>query len=269
MVALFWLVVLASPGLSAPVTVICPVEPLSHLARLIGGDRIRVVTLIPRGADPHSFEMRPSHARAVSEARGALRLGLPLEDRLLPKMRQRGVRIFQLKFDPLYDGHRQLDPHAWTSVRNGMSMARSMAEAFAELDPAGAQAYRASLSNVLSRMRDLDRRMGDDLSPFKGRGILSYHPSWNYLCQERGLVPLSVEVHGSEAGPRHMSRLKDRISREDIKVMFVEPSKAGKSAASAAKALGVSLVELDPMGDDWFAMMEGALAAFRSALSGR
>ncbi|EHM09264.1 putative divalent heavy-metal cations transporter [Thermanaerovibrio velox DSM 12556] len=194
-------------------TVLCPVEPVSYLARRIGGDRVNVVTLIPQGADPHSFEMRPSHAKAVSEADVIFYLGLPLEESLLPKLRANGVRVMRLKFSKLEGhghahegkgdkpGHREsFDPHVWNSLSNGRAMARSMAEGLKSLDPSNGSFYDANLAKLLGEMDRLDKEISALLGPFKGRAVLAYHPAWNYFCAERGRNPPGGGI-GGDGGP--------------------------------------------------------------------
>lgn len=263
-------------------TVLCPVEPVSYLARRIGGDRVNVVTLIPQGADPHSFEMRPSHAKAVSEADVIFYLGLPLEESLLPKLRANGVRVMRLKFSKLEGhghahegkgdkpGHREsFDPHVWNSLSNGRAMARSMAEGLKSLDPSNGSFYDANLAKLLGEMDRLDKEISALLGPFKGRAVLAYHPAWNYFCAERGLIPLAVESEGMEARPKELSKLRSKVQSLGIRVMFVQPSMFGRSAQGAAAMLGVKPVELDPLEADWFKMMRQTAKAFADSMRTR
>lgn len=281
MAAMLWLLmVLPSPnpamgGEASKLTVICPVEPVSDLARRVGGNLIRVITLLPPGADPHSFEMRPSHARVVSQGDLMFYLGLPLEEALLPKLKARGVMVIPLKFTPIrahgHSAHRkdEVDPHAWTSVENGRSMAASMAASLKSLDPANAAMYDGNLKDLLSRMDRLDREIGSRLGRFKGGAVLAYHPAWNYFCRERGLKALAVESEGMEMRPRELAALRREVKNRGVKVMFVRPSEEGRSAFGAAKILGVRMVTLDPLAKDWFEMMRETARAFAEALGGR
>ncbi|MCX7827706.1 MAG: zinc ABC transporter substrate-binding protein [Thermanaerothrix sp.] len=258
-------------------TVLCPVEPLSYLARRVGGDRVKVVTLIPKGADPHSFEMRPSHARAISQVDVMFYLGLPLEESLLPKLESSKVRVAPLKFSKLKGHHHgedaghgeSFDPHAWNSLSNGRSMAVSMAETLKALDPANGAVYDANLASLLKDMDRLDREISTLLSPFKGRAVLAYHPAWNYFCAERGIIPLAVESRGMEARPKELAKLREEVRRRGIRVMFVQPSASGPASKATASMLKVKPVELDPLEGDWFKMMQKTARAFAEALKGR
>src|SRR3990170_2378639 len=52
---------------------------VSDLVREVGGDRVEVTSLVPAGADPHTFEPSPSDVKKVAEADIAFANGMGIE----------------------------------------------------------------------------------------------------------------------------------------------------------------------------------------------
>ena len=50
------------------ITVAVSLQPYATLVKMLGGDRVNVVTLLPPGADPHNFEPKPAVIKAFSVA---------------------------------------------------------------------------------------------------------------------------------------------------------------------------------------------------------
>jgi ABC-type Zn uptake system ZnuABC Zn-binding protein ZnuA len=61
--------VLTPPPASGRVLVVASILPLADFARQVGGERVQVETLVPRGASPHTYEPTPAQLRSVSQAR--------------------------------------------------------------------------------------------------------------------------------------------------------------------------------------------------------
>lgn len=81
---------LAWPALAAAapakLTVAVPIAPLAWLAHQLGGPGVKVITVVPAGADPHSYAPSPRGLARLDAARLYLGLGLPFERRLADKL---------------------------------------------------------------------------------------------------------------------------------------------------------------------------------------
>src|SRR5512140_192915 len=63
----------------AVVRVVATIFPIADLVRQIGGDAVEVLTLLPPGASPHTFEPTPAQMREVAQARVFVRVGAGLD----------------------------------------------------------------------------------------------------------------------------------------------------------------------------------------------
>jgi zinc transport system substrate-binding protein len=70
----------------AQVRVAATTPILADLVSAVGGDRVRVATVVPPGADPHTFEPTPALAKALSQTQLLFANGLGLEP-FLPKIK--------------------------------------------------------------------------------------------------------------------------------------------------------------------------------------
>jgi len=74
-------VFLSIPSLSygEKLPVIASIFPIADMARQVGGNDVEVTTVVPAGASPHTFEMKPSLVKAFASAKVFLMIGAGLE----------------------------------------------------------------------------------------------------------------------------------------------------------------------------------------------
>ncbi|MGF1617082.1 MAG: anchored repeat ABC transporter, substrate-binding protein [Acidimicrobiia bacterium] len=73
------------------IPVVVTTEILADMIRNVGGDRIDVVSIVPHGGDPHSYEPTPADAIKVTEARAAFSNHLLLEDHAMIRLLDNNV----------------------------------------------------------------------------------------------------------------------------------------------------------------------------------
>ena len=90
------LVVPASRQLSQaavePVGVVTTTNIVADWARIVGGDRVEVFSLLPAGSDPHSFQPGAKDVAAIADAEIVLSVGLRLEESWLRELLQNAAR---------------------------------------------------------------------------------------------------------------------------------------------------------------------------------
>jgi ABC-type Zn uptake system ZnuABC Zn-binding protein ZnuA len=68
--------------------VVATVAPIADLVAMVGGERVEVDSLVPAGADAHTYEPRPQDVVALSDADAYLGVGLGLNDGALRLARE-------------------------------------------------------------------------------------------------------------------------------------------------------------------------------------
>ncbi len=256
-----------------PLDVAVTIPPQADLVERIGGDRVRVEITVPPGQDPHTFSPSPRQVMALGRAKLYFRIGLPMEDHLLPKLtgsRQtmtvvdtvEGIELrkFDAREGHACDGHHhhhdghdcqahagRPDPHVWLAPRLLARQAEQICEALCEADPAGTEAYRANLLKVQARLEEVEAEMAEKLKPYRGRAFYVFHPAFGYLADACGLRQVAVEMEGKSPSPRQLRTLIARARAEEVQVIFVQPQFDQRSAEAVATAIGGSVVAVDPL----------------------
>ncbi len=256
-----------------PLTVAVTIPPQAELVERIAGDRVRVEVTVPPGQDPHTFSPSPRQALSLGRASLYFRIGIPLEDQLLPKLTAarrtmtvvdttEGIRrrTFAAHEGHACDGHHhhhhghdcqahagQPDPHVWLGPRLLAHQAERICEALCEADPAGAKLYRANLRALQARLDDVETEIVEKLQPYRGRAFYVFHPAFGYFADACGLRQVAVEVEGKSPSPRQLRALIAQAKTEGVKVIFVQPQFDQRSAESIATAIGGSVVVIDPL----------------------
>lgn len=77
----------SAPNPAGPVSVLVSVVPLATFVERIGGDQVRVQPLVRPGQNPHAYEPSPRQVADFQSAELFVRVGLPIEDAWLPRIR--------------------------------------------------------------------------------------------------------------------------------------------------------------------------------------
>ena len=77
---------------SEPVGVVTTTNIVADWARIIGGDRVEVFSLLPAGSDPHAFQPGAKDVAAIADAEIVLSVGLGLEESWLRELLKNAAR---------------------------------------------------------------------------------------------------------------------------------------------------------------------------------
>lgn len=210
---------------------------LADMTREIGGDALRITSLVGPDGDAHSFSPRPSDMRSLAAARVLVRNGLGFEpwlDRVLRTSGFKGVDIVAttgVQPRRLTDTHGHShgaghDPHAWQDPRNALLYVRAIADGLAKADPARADHYRARADAYAARIRETDAWIEAQFAPFprEKRRIITSHDAFGYFGARYGIDFRAAQGVNAEGDPsaQTIATLARQIRRENIRVVFVE-----------------------------------------------
>lgn len=249
------------------------VPPQAYLVERLGGERVATEVLMPSGSSEETFSPSPRQMVALSRADLYLLVGHPaflVESRhVLPALeRNPGVRVVSMAGESSERsgadvflgaaeerGHHHSggagDPHLWTAPSNMRRAAVEVAAALAELDPAGAPAYRRRLATFLADLDALDAEVRRELSELPRRRFLVTHPAWGHFAAEYGLEQVAIEQEGKEPGPRRLVALVEAARAEGTRTVFSQRGFPEAAARAVAAELDAQVVPLDPLARDW------------------
>lgn len=249
------LVLVLSPVL-AQVQVAATTPILADLVRQVGGERVRVASVLPPGADPHTFDPTPSTAKALAQARVLFANGLGLEP-FLPKLQTllpkeaRVVRLGEGERDLICeegqeDGHAHgpCDPHLWLDPTYALRYAEKIAQELTRLDPQGERTYRANLARFREEVARRDQAFR--ACGLKGVKAIAQHDAFRYFARRYGLTIVGTLATSSaqEKGSRAFLELVQKAEREGVRLILAEPQFRGQALKALAEATGARVALL-------------------------
>lgn len=269
----------------AAIEVTVSIPPQKNLVERIGGEHVNVTVLLPFGADPHTFEPKPSQLRQIAKADMYIAIGMPFEDAWLHRLTDasegadgKGLTIVEMHkklvspehgnqaVNPEHQEHQHAshdhskcggpnDPHRWLSPMLMKYMGMEVCKALIKADPENAPAYRTNYRKLAQELADLDAKLANLLSviPEDHRRFMVFHPAWLYFANSYNLEEVAIEVDGREPTPQQLMKIIDTARHYDIKTIFIQPQFSKRAAQTIAQEIGngVQLVEADPLEEDW------------------
>jgi manganese/zinc/iron transport system substrate-binding protein len=225
------------PFTGLPVRVTCTTTIVADVATRVGGDRVRVETLMGAGVDPHKYISGSGDRKKLDQAHLVFFNGLHLEGKMADlfeknhdRWRARAV-AGSIPADKLrtaeVDGGEH-DPHVWFDVPLWKSSVGVVRDALSELDPAGAEAYKANAAAYLAELDDLDREVRTKLGaiPKDKRVLVTSHDAFGYFGRAYGFEVIGLEgvSTASELGTPRRNELATLIGTRRIPAVFTETS---------------------------------------------
>lgn len=230
-----------------PLRVVATIPDLADICLAIGGDAVRVETLVAAGTDPHSVLPKASLLLRLQKADLLLLMGLDYEHSFLPPLLEKvrnpkiepgapgfvntGARIRPLEMPQSLDRgagadlHPRGNPHFNLDPERARVMALTIRDALIAVSPDQRvefeEAWLSWDRKLVSRI-DLWKAY---LAPLQGKQLVSYHRSWSYFADRFGLELLGeIEPKpGLRPSPKHLTNLANAMIKNEARVLLMEP----------------------------------------------
>ncbi len=226
----------ASPA-DSRLVIVATTTIVADIAANVAGGRMRVVSIMKPGEDPHIYDPRPGDARLLAGADVVLTNGLHLEGTLHDIVHNNlkdGAVFRELAEDDRikvieskqYQG--APDPHCWFSLPFVKVYAENAAEALVAADPPNADYYRANASAYITRLDSLDaytRRKFTSIPP-ENKILVTAHDAFHYFGIEYRIEVMTVIgiSTDSEPRPQDVEGLVNMIEQNNVPAVFIETS---------------------------------------------
>lgn len=270
-ITLLLLFAVAAPMASAKkLNVVTSTTDLAALAQEVGGDRINVDSIAKGYQDPHFVEAKPSFLLKLRQADLLISVGLQLEIGWLPPLiTQCGNPRVQVSAPGYLDAsqfaeileiptgqvtramgdvHPLGNPHYWLDPDNGRRVARGIADKLAELDPGDGAYFQQRFQDFDKRLTAAEKVWENEMKPFRGRKVVTYHRSWPNFAKHFGLDVVGyIEPRpGIPPTPQHTIELMQLMRQDNVKVELIEPYFDLKTPNSIARETGAQVLVLLP-----------------------
>ena len=256
----------------AEVKVLTSIKPLQLIAAAVQEGVAIPEVLLPPGASPHNYALRPSDVRKVQSVDLVYWIGpdmegfLPrvLKGRTLPSVAVQDLPGLKLRrfaedshshaeeADEHDHDHRpgSLDAHLWLSPINARVIARKMAADLSAADPANAARYQSNLKAFDERLDALDLRLKARMAGIANKPYFVFHEAFDYFEDAYGLKHAGVFSVAAEVQPgaQHVAAMRARLQEVGKTCVFSEPPLRPRLAETLVTGLPVKLAELDALG---------------------
>ena len=264
---------------------------LGDMVRNVGGERVKVTTLVGPNGDAHVYSPTPADGRRLTEAGIVFTNGLKFEgwiDRLVKSSGTRAAKIEAAKGVKMLEGeagghdhgHGGSDPHAWQSIGNAKIYVANIRDALIAADEAGKATYEANAAAYLNQLDAVEAEIRGLVAgiPTERRRIITSHDAFRYFEDSYGIdfvAPQGVSTE-SEASAKDVARIIQQIRRERIAAVFVENVSDARLMERIAQETGARIgvkVYSDALSEPggpagtYIDMMRHNIRAFSAALS--
>ncbi|TXI05919.1 MAG: metal ABC transporter substrate-binding protein [Rhizobium sp.] len=239
----------AAPASAETLNVVASFTVLADVVKHVGGDHVKVSSLVGPNGDPHEFEPSPTDAKTLNAAKVVFVSGEGLEgwmDRLISASGYKGTPVVASEGintrTMVDDGKTITDPHVWNSPVNVKIWVANIEKALSAADPADAADFKANAERYTKVLTELDAYAHSkfDKVPDDRRKVLTSHDAFGYFGREYKvsfLSPLGFSTE-TEASAADVAKLIEQIKTEHVKTYFFENSNDPRLVKQVAKATG-------------------------------
>jgi zinc/manganese transport system substrate-binding protein len=254
----------------AKVRVVTSLPDFAAITKEIGGDKVEVKSIGKGYQDPHFVDAKPSYIRDLNRADLLVYQGLDLEIGWLPVLitGSRNSKITALSAPGRLDASTLLtnilevpttridrsmgdihpfgNPHYMLDPRNGILVAKGIADRLGQIDPENASFYEDNFKAFADRLIKKIKVWEAQLAPFKGTKVVAYHKSWNYFANwavfdEVGWIEPKP---GIPPTPSHVAHLIEIMKIQNVKLVVAESFYPQKTARIIAEKTGSEFLVL-------------------------
>lgn len=245
---------IASPSGTVDSAILTSTTFLADITRNIAGDRVSVESILPIGADPHSYQPTPRDMARIADSKLLIINGAEYEHFLESLLENTGgereVVEASAGISPREDVESEhgVDPHMWLDPNNVIIYVENIREGLTHFDPDGAAVYQSNADTYLAELKELDAWITEQVSqiPSERKLLITNHESLGYFAERYGFTigGTIIESFSSDASPSagQMANLIDQIKSSGAPAIFLDASDNESLAKQIADETGVSIV---------------------------
>lgn len=256
-----------------PPRVAVSIKPVHSIVAGVMADIDEPYLIVDGSRSPHTFSLKPSAARTLSNSDLIIWIGPGLElflEKAIGTL-SGNSHILTLQMDPA------ADPHLWLSPARSHEMVEKIQQALQTIDPGNGEVYSQNAEKLKTRLNALQNEGEKRLKSVRQKPFLVFHDAWGHFARS-----FSLSVAGSVAlnperppGAKRIAEIRKLIRESAPKCLFKEPQFNSPLLKTILEDhADMKVFELDPLGADqqpgpelYFNMMEGNIAAVLECLS--
>ncbi|TNI26884.1 zinc ABC transporter substrate-binding protein ZnuA [Aeromonas veronii] len=267
------------------IEVLTTIKPLGFIAAAITDGVSEPKVLLPTGASPHDFSLRPSDIRSINSADLVVWVGPELEGFMAkplanhphaPALTQvEGMPLFNYATQDSHDSHDHddhdhaahehgdhdegheghhhegVDPHIWLGPTQAKVIAKAIASELGKLDPANQARYDANLAAFDTKVDAKDKVIAGQMKAVNEKGYFVFHEAYGYWERHYGMSSKGHFTVSPERRPgaKTLVDIRKALEEKQASCIYAEPQFSPAVIESVARNTGAKVLLLDEVGE--------------------
>ena len=243
--------------------------------------------IIPAGASPHEYQLKPSNAKALEDADLVFWIGedlTPWLEKGLSSLAQDssitallgvdGIELLSFREGALFEAHDHddhddhddhgkkkhddhddhahgdHDPHAWLSPQIAKVWLNVIAAKLSEADPDNAGKYFSNAKLARDNMDSLVSEVNSILDPIRDKKFVVFHDAYQYFEKDFGISASGAISMGdaSDPSPARLAEIRKRVVDEAVECVLAEPQYNQGLVKAVVEGTNANTAVIDPLG---------------------
>ena len=271
------------------IEVLTTIKPLGFIAAAITDGVSEPKVLLPTGASPHDFSLRPSDIRSINSADLVVWVGPELEGFMakplanhphaLALTQVEGMPLFNYATQDSHDSHDHdahdhdhaahehgdhdhdegheghhhegADPHIWLGPTQAKVIAKAIASELGKLDPANQARYDANLAAFDAKVDAKDKVIAGQMKAVNEKGYFVFHEAYGYWERHYGMSSKGHFTVSPERRPgaKTLVDIRKALEEKQASCIYAEPQFSPAVNESVARNTGAKVLLLDEVGE--------------------
>jgi len=265
------MLLLSGNAFAAPPSVAVDIAPLHSLVSQVMEDVGEPMLLIPAGASPHHYTLKPSEAKAIEDANVVFWIGKRLSpwlDKALHNLTRKAQNIAMLDIDgtTIYTSRKRAalesnkhenkqydktDPHAWLDPENAKLWVKHIGKTLSKIDPDNASIYSRNVTKATANLDALIKATDSQVKELDNPKFIVFHDAYQYFEKRFSISAAgSIKIGDAEdPSPARIKEIQAIVNKLGVTCVFTEPQFNPDIVKIVFEGTGVSTVgEMDPLG---------------------
>ncbi|WP_112182490.1 metal ABC transporter solute-binding protein, Zn/Mn family [Paraliobacillus zengyii] len=267
--------------------------PLAYFTEQIGADHVEVESILPLGADAHTYEPTSKTMIEIAEADAfiyniaemetyAVSIEEALEgENVIISEAAEDIQLLDYADDHEEEeehDHGDEDPHVWLEPIRSIELAENIKNTLVELMPGEEEEFEKNFQDLKTRLEELDRSFRDELANTARKEILVTHAAYGYWEEAYGIeqVAISGLSSSNEPSQKKLEEVIDIVNEHGIRYLLFEQNIEPKVAKVIQNETNVASLNIHNLSvlteedvennEDYFTIMNKNLDTLLTAL---
>ncbi|MGM7700349.1 metal ABC transporter solute-binding protein, Zn/Mn family [Pseudalkalibacillus sp. Hm43] len=249
--------------------------PLADFTKKIGGSHVEVDSILPPGADAHTFEPTPKTMIDLADSDLFIYMGAGLEGfaesaaktlkdgevEVIEASEGVTFEVFQTTHDHEHhdhgdeeaqqtdehrDDHGDVDPHVWLDPILAIDLADHIKSELIKAKPEAKEEFERNFLDLKQKLEELDRSYKQMVEQADRKEILVSHAAYGYWEHRYGIEQISVSGLSptNEPTQKQIKKIIEETRAHDIQYILFEQNVSTKPAETIKKQLNLDILYL-------------------------